>query len=132
MVKQQLVQAPTPVSGIQPAVRAITPLNTSEINAVVDGSIDSVREEVDDAFADMKEFLNQEPDEIMRICSGHSARLSEIRVRVFRIEDVRREWKNVRIRELEPTLEELERQYSIASRLHSVRELDFKISGGQV
>lgn len=109
----------------------MTPLDTSVVEPSIGGSIDSVRVEVDDAFADMKTFFNREPDEIMRMAGGHSARLSELRVRVMRVEDFRREWKSVRTRELEPALEELERQYTIASRLHSVRELDFKLEGGQ-
>jgi hypothetical protein len=45
---------------------------------------------------------------------------------------MRREWRNVRTREIEPALEELERQYASASRLHSIRQLDFQMSGGQV
>lgn len=134
MTRTQLVPA-TPGGQNQPisagAARPMTPLDTSVTDPVVGQSIDSVRAEVDDAFADMKTFLNREPDEIMRMAGGHSARLSELRVRVMRIEDFRREWKSVRTRELEPTLEELERQYTIASRLHSVRELDFKMEAGQ-
>lgn len=111
--------------------RGLTPLDTSEVNGVVGGSIDTVRQEVDDAFADMKTFLNREPDEIMRMAGGHSARLSELRVLVMRIEDFRREWRSVRTRELEPTIEELQRQYAIASRLHSVRELDWRMEAGE-
>lgn len=105
-------------------------LDVTEVHPVIGGSLESVRKEVDDAFADMKTFLNEEPDRIMRIAGGHSARLSELRVRCMRIEDLRREWRDVRTRELEPCLEELERQYTIASRLHSVRELDWKIEAG--
>lgn len=100
-------------------------------NDDVGGSIDTVRKEIDDAFADMKTFHNLEPDEIMRLCGGQSARLSEIRVRIQRVEDWQREWKNIRVREIEPALEELERQYTIASRLHSVRELDWKMESGE-
>lgn len=95
------------------------------------GSIESVRQEVDDAFADATDFHTHEPDEVMRMCSGHSARLSELRVRIMRIEDFQRQWKQVRTRDIEPCLEELREQYAIASRLHSVRELDWKMSQGQ-
>lgn len=116
--------------GVTPA-RSFTPLDTSIYNDVVGGSIDSVRTEIDDAFADMKTCHNLNPDEAMRIASGHSARLSELRVRIQRVEDYLREWKNVRTREVEPALEELERQYTIASRLHSVRELDWKMEYGE-
>lgn len=95
------------------------------------GSIDDVRTEVDDAFTDARGFHANEPDEVMRIVSGHSSRLSELRVQIMRIEDIHRQWKTVRVREIEPCLDELREQYAIASRLHSVRELDWKMSGGQ-
>lgn len=104
-------------------------MNTAQVFLGV-GSIDSVRAEVDDAFADMKTFHNQEPDQVMRMCGGHSARLSEIRVQIQRIEVVARQWKPIREREVEPAIEELKNQYLIASRLHAVRELDWKMSGG--
>lgn len=108
-----------------------TPMRTHVWNDDIGGSIDTVRKEIDDAFADMKTFYQLEPDQIMRMAGGHSARLSEIRVRIQRIEDWQREWRNVRTREIEPAIEELERQYTIASRLHSVRELDFKMESGE-
>lgn len=105
-------------------------MNTSQVFGQI-GSIDSVRGEIDDAFADMKTFLNLEPDQIMRMCGGHSARLSEIRVQIQRIEVIHRQWKPIRTNEVEPAIEELKNQFSVASRLHSVRELDFKMAGGQ-
>jgi uncharacterized membrane-anchored protein len=107
------------------------PYDTSAYDDTVEGSIDTVRAEIDDAFHDMKEFHNQEPDEIMRMCGGHSARLSEIRVRIQRVEDWKRQWRGIRTREIEPAIEELERQYAIASRLHSIREHDWKIETGE-
>jgi hypothetical protein len=128
MVTQKLVTAgQTPQGASLPAA----PYDTSAYDDVVDGSIDTVRAEIDDAFADMKNFHNMEPDEIMRMTGGHSARLSELRVRIQRVEDWKREWRNIRTREIEPALEELERQYTIASRLHSIRELDYKMETGE-
>lgn len=94
------------------------------------GSINDVRTEVDDAYADMKTFFQREPDEVMRLCAGHSARLSYIRVCIQRIEDVHRQWKAVRTREVEIALEQLQNQFAIASRLHSVRELDYRMEQG--
>lgn len=120
--------APVASPASQP-VQQYPGMNTSQVFPQV-GSIDSVRKEVDDAFADMKTFHNMEPDEVMRMCGGHSARLSEIRVQINRIEVVARQWKPIREREIEPAIEELKQQYLIASRLHSVRELDFKMQGG--
>lgn len=133
MAKTQLISslptaAPAPTGGLVAGPR----LNTAEVDPTVGLSIDQTRQEIDDAFADMRTFYAREPDEVIRMCSGHSARLSELRVRIQRVEDMRREWRNVRTREIEPSLEELERQYTSASRLHSIRELDFRLSGGQV
>lgn len=132
MAKTQLVTSLAGQSGPQGTPVAGPRLNTADVDPTVDASIDQVRGEIDDAFADMRDFYTKEPDEIIRLCSGHSARLSELRVRIQRVEDMRREWRNVRTREIEPALEELERQYVSASRLHSIRELDFRMAGGQV
>lgn len=117
-------------TGSVPA-RAISPLDTTVYNPTIGGSVDDVRAEVDDAYADMKTFHNLNPDEVMRMAGGHSARLSEVRVLIMRVEDFAREWKSVRTREVEPTIEELKNQYLIASRLHSVRELDWKMEAGE-
>lgn len=106
-------------------------LDTTRIYPQIDGSIDSVRVEIDDAFEDMKLCANSDPDEAMRLCGGHSARLSELRVRIQRVEDFHRQWKAIRTREIEPALEELANQFAIASRLHSVRELDWRMETGQ-
>lgn len=128
LVTRESAQNPNPQAD---GVRSLGPLDTNAYNAAIGGTVSSIRQEVDDAFADMKTFHQLEPDAVMRITSGHSARLSEIRVRIMRIEDFAREWKPVRTREVEPALEELERQYTIASRLHSVRELDYRMETGE-
>lgn len=130
MAKTQLVSSlQNPPLGMPPAGPR---LNPADVDPMVGVSIEQARQEIDDAFEDMKQFYEREPDEVIRLCSGHSARLSELRVRIQRVEDMRREWRNVRTREIEPALEELERQYVSASRLHSIRELDFRMAGGQV
>lgn len=107
--------------------------DTSEVNDIVGASVDGVRQEIDDAFEDMASFHQKDPDEVMRYVGGHSARLSYLRVRIMRIEDYQnsRLWKDVRTREIEPCLEELERQWRNASRLHSVRELDWRMESGE-
>lgn len=108
---------------------ALRPVNLNERFGAL-GSVNEVRQEIDDAFSDMRTFLNLEPDQVMRLCAGHSARLSEIRVQIQRIEDIHRQWKPVRVREIEPALEELQNQFAIASRLVTVRELDWKMETG--
>lgn len=132
MSKTQLITSNAAGGGVVgPVARPMHTLDTSQVNSVVGGSIDSVRQEVDDAFADMEQFHNQEPDHIMRLSGGHSARLSYLRVKIMRVEDVAREWRAVRTQEIEPALEELERQWRNASRLHSVRELDWRMEAGE-
>lgn len=129
MVTQKLVHAGT--APHQAASVPRLPYDTSEWEHTIGSSIDLVRKEIDDAFEDMKTFHNLEPDEVMRMAGGHSARLSAIRVKIFRVEDYKRQWKAIREREIEPAIAELANQYTIASRLHSVRELDWKMESGE-
>lgn len=130
MATTRLVSTGSPAAS-QGAPSPVGALDTSLHIAEMGGSIDTIRAEINDAFADMKSFLQHEPDEIMRITSGHSARLSELRVMCMRCEDWYRPARDLRTRELEPALEELEKQWRNASRLHSVRELDWKMESGE-
>lgn len=93
------------------------------------GSIDDIRQEVDDAHADMRGFYNQEPDEVMRLVSGHLARLVEISKEIRRIEGTVRQLKTVRTNEIDPAMQALFQQFQIHSRLESVRETDFRVAG---
>lgn len=132
MTRVTVSSAPTPSNaGSIGAARPLGTIDRDEVNPVVGLSMNQVREEVDDAFKDMAGFHNMEPDEIMRRSAGHAARLSYIRVCVMRIEDFRREWKDVRTRELEPALETLREQWAHGSRMHSSRELDWRIESGE-
>jgi hypothetical protein len=116
----------------QPSSAATLPaFDTEAVFSEIGGSIDSVRDEINEAFGAMKTFRDREPDEVMRLIGGHSARLSELRVRIQRIEDFHRQWRGIRTREIEPTLEELSKQFQVASRLLTVRELDWRIETGQ-
>lgn len=93
------------------------------------GSIDDIRQEVDDAHADMRNFYQQEPDEVMRLVSGHLARLVEISKEIRRIEGTVRQLKAIRTNEIDPAMQALFQQFQIHSRLESVRETDFKVAG---
>jgi hypothetical protein len=131
MATQKLVVAGSP-GGTAAQARPMTPLDTTEvIPGLGQRSIDEVRMEIDDAFEHMKVFKDEEPDQIMRLAAGYSARLSYVRVLCMRIEDWYRPAKDLRTRELEPCIEELRNQYQVASRLHSVRELDWKMESGE-
>ncbi len=112
-------------------VRVIAPQNdTTTVDPTVGLSIDGARQEIDDAYADMAGFHNREPDEVMRLCGGHSARMAELRGRISRIDAMRREWNTLRTREIEPLIDELAKQFSVASRRQSCLEHDWRVETG--
>lgn len=132
MSRQTLVTAHNPGNpGSSGATRGMQTVDFDAVDPRVGTSINGARVEVNDAFEDMSLFHQMEPDEIMRRAAGHSARLSYIRVRAMRIEDFARQWKDVRQRELEPCLDELRKQWEHGSRLHTVREFDWKVESGE-
>lgn len=136
MVKMAMTTAPPEGSQGQMAgtpVAPVSPLPNSQVNVPQIGSLADLRQEIDDAYEEMKEFISMEPDQIMTLCAGHSARLNEIRTRIQRVEDMPqfRILKAVRQNELEPTIKELQFQFQVASRLFAVRQLDWELSRGQ-
>lgn len=94
------------------------------------GSVNSVRDELDEINGEMKDFPDEEPDEIMRSCSGFSARLVEIRRRIHRIEDHLPHWKQVRTQEVTPLIEETRYQHEVASRILTQRKFDWEMERG--
>jgi hypothetical protein len=114
-----------------PAIVSINEHFSKQIVVPELGSAESVHRELDEIFAVMKRFATMEPDEVMLHCSAYSARLSEIRMIIHRIEDMHRHWKPVRTREVEPTIEELKFQFNVASRLLSSRAFDYEVTRGQ-
>lgn len=136
MVKMAMTTAPSEGSQGQMAgtsAAPVTSLPNSQVNVPQIGSLADLRQEIDDAYEEMKEFISMEPDQIMTLCAGHSARLNEIRTRIQRVEDMPqfRILKGVRQNELEPTIKELQFQFQVASRLFAVRQLDYELSRGQ-
>lgn len=118
---------------LNPGAGASAPGQMVDPNDVVvelGGSLNSIRQELADAWADMATLVNRDPDEIMRICGGHAARVAELRKNCLKLD----EWRparDLRVREIEPCLDELRWQWANGSRLHSTRELDWKIESGE-
>lgn len=105
----------------------------TEVHPEVGLSPVQARQEVDDALTEMQGFLNMNPDEVVRLAGGHTARLSQVAIWIRRIEGYQPtlHWKLIRTDEIEPAILELDRQFRNASRLESMRELDWKIESGQ-
>jgi len=90
--------------------------------------LDVFRKEFDGCFQEMKEFEGKQPDDIFMKLAAWSARASEIRSWIVRSES--RKTTAFRTREIDPFLEEIDRQYKFWSRTQAVREMDFKMAGG--
>lgn len=93
-------------------------------------SVQGIRAELDAYFEEMKNFEECQVDEIFLKLSSWTARASELRMLLYR--DSRAQASALRSREIEPFIEECERQFRYHSRRHAVMEMDFKMSGGQV
>lgn len=131
MLKLESGGAKAESNGATAAVSAaIGPVANQHVEVPGLGTIAAVRAEIDDVLADMTAFYRNEPDAVMSAVSAHGARLVEISVRISRIEVMRREWKPIR-EEADRTLAELKSQFSIASRLFAIRQLDYDLSKGQ-
>lgn len=129
MVTQRMVtQFPPPVGAVQPGH---IPMDTAAWCEPMHGSIDSVREEVDSALEHAKVFFQLNPDEAMRYAGGYSARMSELKVWIKRIEANIPGWRSVRTDEVEPCQEEMRFQYENHSRLHTAREFDWRVETGE-
>jgi hypothetical protein len=124
-------KAPGATVQSRPTAQATSLVDLNAVYPDVGLSISQVRQEIDDAFDDIKTFHTREPDEVFRLVSGHSGRLAELRGRAQRVEDRAAIWKQLRTREIEPALDELNKQFQIASRLLAVRDLDFRMEGGK-
>lgn len=91
--------------------------------------IEILREEFDGYYQIIKSWESAEPDVVLQQASGISARLTEVRAMLLR--DRSQRANRLRIDEVDPLLEQLEFQFRLHSRLHAIREHDFKLAGGQ-
>lgn len=89
---------------------------------------DDWREELDGYYELMQEFCALDPHTVFMRLSAMSARASEMRSRLAR--DDSRRALTLRTREVEPFLDECDRQFKVHSRALTITELEFKMSGG--
>lgn len=91
--------------------------------------IHELRQELDGYFVQLKRLSTLTPDEVFGTLSAMSARLVEIRGRLWRV-DTRR-CQALRSREVDPLIEEIDRQFKLHSRAFEVQKFDFEMSKGQ-
>lgn len=90
--------------------------------------VDTWRGELDSYYQQMHLFQQMEPDEIFVALSAFSARASEIRSHLVRVDT--RLHTSFRTREIDPFIDECDRQFKLWSRVQSVKDMEFRMSGG--
>lgn len=114
----------------------VTPLRQPARTTVADSrtaeraGLDELRSEIRGYLRMMQAFPTQDPDQVLLQISGFHARAAEIRS--YLVSNESRLAQALRTKEVEPFLDHCDFQFRIHSRLQSIREMDFKISGGQV
>ncbi len=96
------------------------------------GSRDQIQAELDGIGLAVRSFALKQPDQVMREVAAYSARLTELVVLLHRVEDRDRQYTQVRTRQVEKWLAELDRQFKIASRIVEVQRQDLALLNGQV
>lgn len=90
------------------------------------GSRDQIEAELDGVLLVIRSFWTMEPDQVMAHVAAMSARCTELEVLLHRVEFRDRQYKQIRTLQVQKILEELERQFKIASRLVEVRRQDLE------
>ena len=89
---------------------------------------EAFRKEFDEYFEIMTTFPGMDPSEILMTISAFSARASQIRMHIVRDED--KLLGLFRTREIDPFLQECDRQFKIWSRLVSIKQIEWDASRG--
>lgn len=89
----------------------------------------AVEDEVDVMLGSVRQFWSMEPDQRMRLITAMSARCTELCVHLHRLEG-RREWRQLRTMQVDRLLNELDRQFKVASREIEVRRQDIELTRG--
>lgn len=105
-------------------VAGVIPIAVERLARRTLGSPTAVEREIDEINDAIRDFWDQEPDEVMRACSAYSSRLTELYVQLHRVEGRDRQWRQVRTQQVVPTLEELDRQFKQHSRMVELRKQD--------
>jgi hypothetical protein len=86
-----------------------------------------VRQEIDGYFCRLKQLNSLPPDGVFATLSAITARLGEIRLSLVRSES--RRLTALRTREIDPLIDECDRQFRLHSRIQACRTFDWEVSG---
>lgn len=107
--------------------------STAFLNGRVNGEerefVAGYANELDDYYKQILLFQGMEPDQVLLVVSGISARLVAIRAELVRSGSQRA--NRLRTTEIDPLIEHLKLQFQLHSRLIAVRQLDWELSKGQ-
>ena len=91
------------------------------------GPREEIEKELDLIAAAIRTFHRKNADQVLRECSGYSARLTEMAVLLHRVEGASRQYTRIRTQQVERFLAELDRQWKTASRLIEVQRQDMEL-----
>lgn len=91
---------------------------------------DQLQEEIDEYYSQLTDLHSLPPTEVFQRLSSMAARVAEIRN--FLVRQEARRPTALRTKCVDPLLEQIEFQFRLHSRIHSVRDMEFRLSGGQV
>lgn len=92
-------------------------------------SIDDIRAELDDFYNTMASFGIDDSTEIFQNLAGFTARASFIRAKIMRMPE-NRALTNFRTKELDPFIDECDRQFKLWSRAFSVQSNEWEQTRG--
>lgn len=106
-----------------PAANGHRPVDAGDGVATIQG-------EVDDYLRRLKELNSLPASEVFMTLSAISARMAEIRNRLIRVDS--RRYTALRTKEVDPLIDEIDRQFKFHSRIAAVRQMEWDATTGGV
>lgn len=108
-------------------IDGLVPDVVAELSRATLGSREHIEAEIDLMTDAVRDFYRMEPDEVMRHISGFTARCTELEIQLHRVEGRYREFKQIRTMQVQKLLDELDRQFRLASRTVELRRQDLEV-----
>ncbi len=100
---------------------------TGEVVSPGDDWLLRYQDEIDEYYEVLKQLNQMDVADVFRTLSAYSARASELRTRLSRVDT--KKAQSFRTREVEPFIEEIDRQYRYQSRNLTVMEIEMRLAG---